>query len=395
MDEQNMTMEEYIKLEEEKARRRGRVFNWQISKYGKIRVDDDLYELRSMEAEFPAIVIDDAFTPQDALPCKSQAKIWHHYHHVSRDTHFLDTRVLSILMRILLTLRRGWRGFTDERYTGYMLWIFKGLFARMVMEHHDDLGVVVFTSQACLFWPWDYIPGRKWSPPRDLHDYWRGISTDEDFLGPPHSHTLIRDPVLRLCHRMMAYIIAGRSQAPKKVIVTDLFYLRGLDVRSFNISYLLARYLRRFAAGRKSRAHIFGGQFVARLAKHFGLLTAKILGGLTIIAPKLPIIDMGELARLQICMKVDDTWAWVAIGPERQPDATTGALAVAEDALAAADEGRLEEEVQGLRRYVRSLRGLVKRSMTDQGRFSTWMMSCMAQLIDANGLTYQAFDGTF
>ncbi|GJU31650.1 hypothetical protein Tco_1175239 [Tanacetum coccineum] len=70
MDEQNMTMEEYIKLEEEKARRRGWVFNWQTDTYGKIRVDDDLYDLRSMEAEFPAIVIDDAFTPQDALPCK-------------------------------------------------------------------------------------------------------------------------------------------------------------------------------------------------------------------------------------------------------------------------------------------------------------------------------------
>ncbi|GJZ90159.1 hypothetical protein Tco_0662086 [Tanacetum coccineum] len=37
-----------------------------------IRVDDDLYDLRSVEAEFPAIVIDDTVTPQDALPCKSQ-----------------------------------------------------------------------------------------------------------------------------------------------------------------------------------------------------------------------------------------------------------------------------------------------------------------------------------
>ncbi|GJV09707.1 hypothetical protein Tco_1351248 [Tanacetum coccineum] len=56
----------------------------------------------------------------------------------------------------------------------------------------------------------------------------------------------------------------------------------------------------RFAAGRKSGAHISGGQFVARLAEHFGLLTAEILGGLTAIAPELPIIDMGELVRLQI-----------------------------------------------------------------------------------------------
>nr|GEZ60592.1 hypothetical protein [Tanacetum cinerariifolium] len=69
---------------------------------------------------------------------------------------------------------------------------------------------------------------------------------------PPPSYTLIRDLVLRLCHRMMVHIIAGRSQAPEKVTVTDLFYLRALDVRSGNIPYLLSQYLRRFAAGRKA-----------------------------------------------------------------------------------------------------------------------------------------------
>ncbi|GKC94419.1 hypothetical protein Tco_1159861 [Tanacetum coccineum] len=63
MDDLNMTMEEYIKLEEEKARRRGQVFNWQTATYGKIRIDDYLYDLSSMEAEFPAIVINDAFAP--------------------------------------------------------------------------------------------------------------------------------------------------------------------------------------------------------------------------------------------------------------------------------------------------------------------------------------------
>ncbi|GKG57870.1 hypothetical protein Tco_0589481, partial [Tanacetum coccineum] len=40
------------------------------------------------------------------------------------------------------------------------------------------------------------------------------------------------------------------------------------------------------------------------------------------------------------------------------------------------------------------LRGLVERSMTDQGQFSTWMMTCMTQLMKASGLTYQAFDGS-
>ncbi|GJW40950.1 hypothetical protein Tco_0066795, partial [Tanacetum coccineum] len=190
---------------------------------------------------------------------------------------------------------------------------------RIVMEHRDD-AIVVSESERM-------IPRKG-----DLHDYWRDISTDGDFLGHPHSYTLIRDPVLRLCQRMMAHSIAGRSQAPEK--------------------------------------------------------------------------------------------AWVALGPERQPDAATGAPRVAQDAPAV-DEGvqadpepeqapqqppppplvaartmpqrleRLKEEVQGLRRDVGSLRGLVERSMTDQGRFSTWMISCMAQLMKASGQTYQAFDGTF
>ncbi|GKA56589.1 hypothetical protein Tco_0755661 [Tanacetum coccineum] len=63
MDDPNMTMEEYIKLEEEKAHRRSQVFNWQTTTYGKIRVDDDLHDLSYVEAEFPAIVINDAFAP--------------------------------------------------------------------------------------------------------------------------------------------------------------------------------------------------------------------------------------------------------------------------------------------------------------------------------------------
>ncbi|GKB44869.1 DNA-directed DNA polymerase [Tanacetum coccineum] len=47
----------YIRLEEEKAHKSGKVFNWQTATYGKIRVDDDLHNLSSVEAVFPAIVI--------------------------------------------------------------------------------------------------------------------------------------------------------------------------------------------------------------------------------------------------------------------------------------------------------------------------------------------------
>nr|GEY19935.1 hypothetical protein [Tanacetum cinerariifolium] len=57
-------MEEYIKLEEEKARRNGKVYNWETATYGKIWYDKDVYGLRSVENEFPAIVFDDAFTSE-------------------------------------------------------------------------------------------------------------------------------------------------------------------------------------------------------------------------------------------------------------------------------------------------------------------------------------------
>ncbi|GJW10291.1 hypothetical protein Tco_1576118 [Tanacetum coccineum] len=140
-----------------------------------------------------------------------------------------------------------------------------------------------------------------------------GISSAGDFLGTTLSYTAIRDPILRLCNRLITCSIAGRSQAPEKVF---RFYCQSWKEERGALYYLY-----------KTR-----GQFVASLADHFGLLTTEILGGLTIIAPELPVIDMAELVRLQIYVDMDDTWAWVAMGPERQPDAAAGAPADAEDA---------------------------------------------------------------
>ncbi|GKE22289.1 hypothetical protein Tco_1433801, partial [Tanacetum coccineum] len=181
-----------------------------------------------------------------------------------------------------------------------------GLFTKMVMKHCDDAGVVVFTSRAwgrlfdtrgLLVWELileplstlrfgevlldldapDTIQFQLGGAKRRLS--WR----HGDFLGPPLSYTLIRDPLLRLFHRMMAHRIAG------------------LDVGSINIPYLLARYLRRDTSG------------------------------LTVIAPTLLVIDMATLVRLQICVEINDTWAWVALGPERQLDAVAGTPEVAKD----------------------------------------------------------------
>ncbi|GKC01119.1 hypothetical protein Tco_0987255 [Tanacetum coccineum] len=62
-----------------------------------------------------------------------------------------------------------------------------------------------------------------------LRDYWTGISFLDDFLTTLPSYTAIRDPLRRLCHRLIAFSISGRGQTPKKVTATDLFYLRSMD----------------------------------------------------------------------------------------------------------------------------------------------------------------------
>ncbi|GJZ68194.1 hypothetical protein Tco_0631434 [Tanacetum coccineum] len=306
MDNLNLTIEEYIMLEEEKTRKHEKVFNWQTATYEKIRVDDDFYDLRSMEAEFAAIVVNDDFVPQDTLQCKSQVSV-----RVNDEINFcisFDESDDEDYTIIYMALPSREQSHQFLRYKGleYTYLDIADFESRMAMEHRDEAGVVVFTSEA---WRrffdtrgllvWELIleflstlifgevlldfdaPGtiQYWSKSermiprkRDLHDYWRDILTAGDFLGPPPSYTLIKDLVLRLCHKMMAHSIAGRSQAPKKVTVTDLFYQRGLDVRSF----------------------------VARLAKHFRLLTAEILRGLMVIDPKLQINDMAELDALII-----------------------------------------------------------------------------------------------
>nr|GEV99092.1 hypothetical protein [Tanacetum cinerariifolium] len=108
----------------------------------------------------------------------------------------------------------------------------------------------------------------------DLRDYWIEISYGSDFLGPAPSYVFIRDHVRRLCHRMISCSIYGRGHAE----------------------------------GRKSRARLSG------------------------VTCELQLIDLHEIGRLNICVKVDDTWAWVAPGPRRHPDAASGTLRAIEDA---------------------------------------------------------------
>ncbi|GJU64779.1 putative reverse transcriptase domain-containing protein [Tanacetum coccineum] len=74
IDNPNITMKEYIRFEEEKAHRRGKVYNWETATYGKIWDNEDVHDLGSVETEFPAIVFNETLTSESTLSCEPTNK---------------------------------------------------------------------------------------------------------------------------------------------------------------------------------------------------------------------------------------------------------------------------------------------------------------------------------
>nr|GEX30915.1 hypothetical protein [Tanacetum cinerariifolium] len=277
---------------------------------------DDLEFIKDFENEFLAIVYNDALTsksdhltettlsPQhiDKFDLKDETSLSEYDEVEQNILYFNDLFPFNIIY--LDDLKSGKDNDDNEIDNTFFGWgevhgvyvfdfggltglIDEGLRGRTLMEYNDAQGQSVFTSRA-----WRSLFEIRGPLVHELvleffstFRFGEGvldldIATTLQFQGifcTLPSYTLIRDPMLRLCHRLIACSIARRSQAHEK------------------------------------RAMISGSQFVARLAEHFGLLTEERFQGLTMIA-------------------------WVAPGPERQQVAAAGAPEAAEDALVA-DEG--------------------------------------------------------
>ncbi|GKE21139.1 hypothetical protein Tco_1432651, partial [Tanacetum coccineum] len=290
------------------------------------------------------------------LPPRDQRHLWLHYQvegYTDEIVHHFEQRLETLFKRQLGGDRRSmtWRQFNQAL----------GLHTAEEMAE-DGFEAYWLGSERV-------IPDKG-----DLSDYWVEISSSRDFLRGAPSYTYIKDPVWRLCHRLISYNIFGRGQAPEKVTATYLFYLRSMDREAANILYLLAHYLFGYAERRKSGVRLSEGHFIRCLGHHFGL----------------PDVAAGDPRAIEDALVVDED-AQADPAPVQAPQLPPPAMGRTMPQRL----GRLEEEMQGLRQDVRSLCGLVERSMTDQGRFSTWMISCMTQLKEASEQTYQAFDGTF
>ncbi|GKA49745.1 hypothetical protein Tco_0742818 [Tanacetum coccineum] len=476
MDDPNITMEEYIRLEEEEARRYGRTFNWQTDTFGKVKnyEDKDDHPI-DFETEFPAIVFDNTLTiiqseptvcpPNEneldlrisldesddedyttygillsdpyirymaPLPAADQRHPWLIYqiqeytYEIRRSyeqrlemiwsrpvnrVHVLDFEGLTPEMRqdLAVRLRMVYSGEGQQVFVSHAWRRLFGIRAPLVQEFimeflstcrmsDTKIGLDVADTLYAGFRAYWARSDRLIPDKEDIRDYWMEISSDRDFLGHTPSYVLIRDPVRRLCHMMIAYSISGRGQAPEKVTDVDIFYLHGMDRRTANAPHLLAQYLFRHAEGRKSGAGLLEGYFIGRLAMHFGLVSDEGLRGLQVVTRELPLIDLHKLRRLHICTRYNDTWAWAAeeVAPEipapaQPPPSPSPALQL--HTMSQRIE-RLEEEVHDLQCDVVGLQGDVMNFTTEQSRVSTWLISYMTQLMDASGQTYYPFDST-
>ncbi|GJT23309.1 hypothetical protein Tco_0893246 [Tanacetum coccineum] len=74
MDNLDLTMEEYIEPEAEKARKRGQTFNWKTTTYSKGSYFDDFNYLKDFKNEFLAVVYNDALTSKLEISSESTVR---------------------------------------------------------------------------------------------------------------------------------------------------------------------------------------------------------------------------------------------------------------------------------------------------------------------------------
>nr|GEU56749.1 hypothetical protein [Tanacetum cinerariifolium] len=309
MDDPNITMEEYIRIQAQKARR------------------------HDFEADFPTIVYNDAFTSNENV--SSDPTIWLYYPE-NRDiyglvnwVYVLDVaglteemgQTLADKMRVVYTGTEGHVFFTSHawrRLFEIRALLLGGARRRMTWREFI-LALGLHTTEEMVevglevYW----LGNARAIPDKgDPRDYWNQISSDRDFLGVTPSFTFIQDPARRLCHKLISYSISRKK----------------------NVLYLLAQYLFRHAEGRKNGSRMTRGYFIGRHVEHFGLVSDVVLMGLFVIACMLLVINLDKLIKLNIFVRLGDTLAWVASGLKRQLIAGAGAPEVFEGALDV-DEG--------------------------------------------------------
>ncbi|GJZ28033.1 hypothetical protein Tco_0572680 [Tanacetum coccineum] len=347
-----MDDQEYIRLEEEKAQRHGRTFNWQTATYGKkeyCKDEDDSFT--NFETEYLAIVFDD--TSDAALSCEPTVSPF--------NENEIDFRI----------------SFDKSDDKDYMVIFDKNSFSYKIIyvdnlktdskNENDKINMPSFQSPKLTISYSDDLDFFK-----DSEDEFPAITYNDDLTKPfenmvplpsrDQRHTWLRYQVegygKDIVHNYEQRLETIWGRSVNRELFTShawrrLFEIRAPLVREFILEFLstckmsdtkmgldvaetlcfqLGGVRRRMtwrqfilALGLHTEEEMAEAGFGAYwLGTHFGLVSDQGLRGLFVVTRELPLLDLHELGRLNICVRIRDTWAWVAPGPEMQPDAAAG-----------------------------------------------------------------------
>ncbi|GJU00451.1 hypothetical protein Tco_1110789 [Tanacetum coccineum] len=394
MDDPNITIEEYIRLEEEKAQRHGRTFNWQTATYGKMEyslsceptvsplneIDFRISFYESDDEDYMVIFDENSFSykviyvdnlkmgsenenDKVNMPSSPEPTISH-----SDDLEFFkdfENKFPAITYNDDLTSK-----LTEPSVEGYTEDIVHNYEQRLETIWGRSVNCVHVLDFAGL------IEGMR----QTLGDRLRMIYTGDE------GHELFTSHAWRRLFEIKAPLL---GEVRRRMTWRQFILALGLHTAT-------------------EMAEVVRGHFIGHLAAHFGLVGDEGLKGLLVITHELSMIDLHELVRLNICVRLGDTWAWVAPGPERQQVATAGAPKAAEDAPADVEGvpaapapvtisqrlARLDEDVYGIQVCLGEHRKVVDTMARDFSRFTVWAAGGISQLLDLAGATYTWYSET-
>ncbi|GJX68048.1 hypothetical protein Tco_0303775 [Tanacetum coccineum] len=119
----------------------------------------------------------------------------------------------------------------------------------------------------------------------NAQEYWLSISR-EDNLGFSRIHTsTIRNPILRVIHKMITYGLCQRTTRYDKIQKTDLWLLSMFDARHqngyANLAWLIARWMKRKGVGTQKESRICYGLFIMKISRKARVLTDVVLRSLS------------------------------------------------------------------------------------------------------------------
>ncbi|GJS61172.1 hypothetical protein Tco_0655956 [Tanacetum coccineum] len=119
----------------------------------------------------------------------------------------------------------------------------------------------------------------------NAQEYWLSISREENLSLSRSQASIIRNPVLRVLHKMTTYGLCQRTTRYGKIQKNDLWLLSMFDARHqngyANVAWLIARWMKSKGAGTQKESMICYGQFITKLARKESVLSDEVLRSLS------------------------------------------------------------------------------------------------------------------